>query len=341
MKPVVYSAMQPSNEDLTIGNYLGALLHWIRMQDNNECVYCIADMHAISNIKTNKAIHSSSLDILALYLSCGIDPIKTIAFIQSHVLEHCQFNWLLSCYAYFGELKRMTQFKEKQLKAKEPINIGIFNYPILMTADILLYQTNIVPIGKDQKQHIELTKAIANRFNNMYGELFTIPQSCISEHGSCIMSLLQPNIKMSKSDINKRNTIYLLDSFYSLEAKLNKTITDSDRPPIIYYEPIYKPGISNLLELLACVGKTNIAQLEIMFEFKAYGCLKKDVISILNKLLTALQTKYFSIRKDEGYLNKIIYDGSIRARKKAKITMNKLYKVLGFSRILTNISNKH
>ncbi|PHN16338.1 tryptophan--tRNA ligase [Candidatus Tremblaya phenacola] len=331
MKPVVYSAIQPSSETLTIGNYLGALLHWVRMQEDNECIYCIADMHAFSSIKTNKAIRSSSLDILALYLACGIDPINTIAFIQSHVLEHSQLNWLLSCYVYFGELKRMTQFKEKHLKAKEPINIGIFSYPVLMAADILLYQTAITPIGKDQKQHIELTKAIANRFNNMYGEAFTIPQPCIAVQGACIMSLLQPNIKMSKSDIYKRSTIYLLDSLYTLGSKVNKTITDSDMPPTIYYEPIFKPGISNLLTLLSCVDNPNIALLEIRFELNLYGCLKKAVIHTLNKLLTSLHTKCLSIRKDESYLNKLIYDGSIRASIKAKTTMNKLYIVLGMN----------
>ncbi|CUX95834.1 Tryptophan--tRNA ligase [Candidatus Mikella endobia] len=328
-KPIVFSGAQPSGE-LTIGNYIGALSQWVNMQNDYNCIYCIVDLHAITTRQNIQHLRKTILDFIALYLACGIDPSKSTIFIQSHVPEHSQMSWLLNCYTYFGELKRMTQFKDKSAQYSKNINSGLFNYPVLMAADILLYQTNKVPIGEDQKQHLELSRNLAKRFNTLYGDIFVIPEPFISNNNMRIMSLLNPKKKMSKSDINNQNIISLLEKPKSLINKLKGAITDSDNPPIIRYDPIDKPGISNLLNILSKITNTPITKLEKNFTGKMYGYLKNTVTDALLEMLTSLQNRYYALRADETYLNTILKEGAQKAKIQANLTLTKSYKAIGF-----------
>ncbi|SBT81917.1 Tryptophan--tRNA ligase [secondary endosymbiont of Trabutina mannipara] len=328
-KPIVFSGAQPSGE-LTIGNYIGAISKWVSMQNDYNCIYCIVDLHAITNRHNIQHLHKTTLDLTAMYLACGIDPFKSIIFIQSHIPEHSQMNWLLNCYTYLGELSRMTQFKDKYAHSAKNINAGLFNYPVLMAADILLYQTSKVPIGEDQKQHLELSRNIAKRFNALYGDIFTIPEPFISERNVRVMSLLNPKKKMSKSDINKKNIISLIEEPKSIVNKLKCAVTDSDYPPIIRYDPVNKPGVSNLLNILSSVTDTPIAKLEQNFNGKMYGYLKYVVTDALLEMLTSLQSRYYSLRADENYLKEILREGAKKAKIKANLTLYKSYKAVGF-----------
>lgn len=326
--PIVFSGIQPSGA-MTIANYIGALRQWVSMQDDYQCIYCIVDLHAITTRQNAQKLHKTSLDLLALYLACGIDPAKSTIFIQSHVPEHCQLGWLLNCYTYFGELSRMTQFKDKSSRYTKNINAGLFDYPVLMAADILLYQTNQVPVGKDQKQHLELIRDIAKRFNALYGTTFTVPEPFISKSGARIMSLLDPSKKMSKSDDQCNNVITLLEDTKSVIKKLKRAVTDSDEPPIICYDPIKKPGISNLLDILSAVSATPITQLEKEFESKTYSHLKNVVGEAVSIMLTTLQTHYHDLRADEAYLHQVLHEGAEKARSQASVTLKKVYEVVG------------
>lgn len=329
VKPILFSAIQPSGK-LTIGNYIGTMRHWENMQDKYECLYCIADLHALTTMNKKKKIKNAILDTLALYLACGVDPNKSIIFVQSHVYQHSQLNWILSCFSQFSELSRMTQFKVKRIQnCIENSNVGLFNYPILMAADILLYQTNFVPVGKDQKQHLELTCNIANRFNLLYGKIFTIPKPIISQNGSKIMSLLDPAKKMSKSDVNKNNVIFLLEDVSSIILKIKNSITDSDNPPKIYYNNQKKLGISNLLEILSAITNKEINILEKELNGVLYGEFKNIVSDSLSKFLIKLQKSYINYRNDECFLIKVIENGAIQARWKAQETLKKIYSVIG------------
>lgn len=266
-KPIVFSGAQPSGE-LTIGNYMGALRQWVSMQDDYHCIYCIVDLHAITARQDPEKLRKATLDTLALYLACGIDPEKSTIFVQSHVPEHAQLGWALNCYTYFGELSRMTQFKDKSARYSENINAGLFDYPVLMAADILLYQTNQVPVGEDQKQHLELSRDIAQRFNALYGEVFKVPEPFIPASGARVMSLLEPTKKMSKSDDNRNNVIGLLEDPKSVVKKIKRAVTDSDEPPVVRYDQQNKAGVSNLLDILSGVTGQSIAELEQHFEGK-------------------------------------------------------------------------
>ncbi|XOD69793.1 MAG: tryptophan--tRNA ligase [Sodalis sp. (in: enterobacteria)] len=328
-KPIVFSGAQPSGE-LTIGNYMGALRQWRSMQNDYNCIYCIVDLHAITVRQDAKQLRKATMDILALYLACGIDPTKSTIFVQSHVPEHNQLAWLLNCYTYFGELSRMIQFKNKSTLYSKNINAGLFDYPVLMAADILLYQTNKVPIGDDQKQHLELSQNIAKRFNSLYGKIFTIPEAFIPKSGARIMSLLNPTKKMSKSDDNRNNMIKLLENPKNIFKKLNRAVTDSDQPPLVRYDPIAKPGISNLLDILSGVTGTSVAALEKEFIGKMYNHLKFAVADSLSEMLISLQAKYHTIRTDETYLNQILQDGAEKAHDQASITLKKAYEAVGF-----------
>lgn len=328
-KGIVFSGTQPSGE-LTIGNYIGALRHWVSLQSDYECIYCIVDLHAITIRNNAKLLRNTSLDIIALYLACGINPAKSTVFIQSHVPEHSQLNWLLNCYTYFGELSRMTQFKDKSERYVDNINIGLFNYPVLMAADILLYQTNYVPVGDDQKQHIELSRNIAKRFNNIYGTIFTVPDSFIPKYGARVMSLLEPTKKMSKSDSNRNNIITLLEEPKSVEKKIKSAVTDSDKPPLVFYDPINKPSVSNLLDILEGVSGIPIAQLEKDFSGKMYSYLKETVADAVSSMLINLQKKYYAIRSDETYLNNILSVGAEKASSLASVTLARVYDAIGF-----------
>jgi len=329
MKPIVFSGAQPSGE-LTIGNYMGALRQWVQMQDEFHCIYCIVDLHAITVRQDPAALRKATLDTLALYLACGIDPEKSTIFVQSHVPEHAQLSWILNCYAYFGELSRMTQFKDKSARYEENINAGLFDYPVLMAADILLYQTNQVPVGEDQKQHLELSRDIAARFNALYGDVFKIPEPFIPKSGARVMSLLEPTKKMSKSDDNRNNVIGLLEDTKSVVKKIKRAVTDSEEPPIVRYDIKEKAGVSNLLDILSGVTGKSIAQLEQEFEGKMYGHLKGDVAEAVAGMLGELQERYHRFRNDEALLNQVMRDGAAKARAHAQETLKRVYEAVGF-----------
>lgn len=328
-KPIVFSGAQPSGE-LTIGNYMGAMRQWVQMQDDYHCIYCIVDLHAITVRQDPAVLRKATLDTLALYLACGIDPQKSTIFVQSHVPEHTQLSWVLNCYAYFGELSRMTQFKDKSARYAENINAGLFDYPVLMAADILLYQTNQVPVGEDQKQHLELSRDIAQRFNAIYGEVFKVPEPFIPKSGARVMSLLEPTKKMSKSDDNRNNVIGLLEDPKAVVKKIKRAVTDSDEPPVVRYDVQNKAGVSNLLDILSAISGKSISQLEQEFEGKMYGHLKGEVAEAVSGMLSELQTRYQRYREDEAFLQQVMRDGAAKARAHAQETLKKVYEAVGF-----------
>ncbi|WP_334320306.1 tryptophan--tRNA ligase [Gilliamella apicola] len=328
-KPIVFSGAQPSGE-LTLGNYLGALKNWVALQNEYDCVYCIVNQHAITVRQDPQKLRKATLDTLALYLACGIDPKQSTIFVQSHVPAHAELGWALNCYTYFGELSRMTQFKDKSARHAENINAGLFDYPVLMAADILLYQANLVPVGDDQKQHLELSRDIAMRFNALYGDIFTVPEPFIAKVGARVMSLQDPTKKMSKSDENRNNVIGLLENPKDIEKKIKRAMTDSDEPPVVRYDLKNKAGVSNLLDILTGITGKPIAELEKEFEGKMYGHLKTEVAAQVIDMLTALQTKYHQYRDDESYLHSIMQEGAEKARSKAEPTLKKVYDAIGF-----------
>lgn len=329
-KPIVFSGAQPSGT-LTIGNYMGALRQWVKMQDDYDCIYCIVDLHAITVRQDAQTLSKRTLDILALYLACGIDPQKSTIFVQSHVPEHAQLSWILNCYTYFGELSRMTQFKDKSTRYVENINAGLFSYPALMAADILLYQASQVPVGEDQKQHLELSRDIAQRFNKQYGKIFTVPEPFIPKNGGArVMSLQEPHKKMSKSDDNTNNIIGLLENIDSVEKKIKRAVTDSDEPALIRYDVEKKAGISNLLDILSGVSGQPISELETQFIGQKYSDLKSAVAIVLIHMLGNLQERYRKERKDENNLKNIMREGATKAQKRAQETLKKVYEAIGF-----------
>ncbi|KKI46084.1 tryptophan--tRNA ligase [Hafnia alvei] len=328
-KPIVFSGAQPSGE-LTIGNYMGALRQWVQMQDEYDCIYCIVDQHAITVRQDAQQLRKATLDTLALYLACGIDPEKSTIFVQSHVPEHTQLGWVLNCYTYFGELSRMTQFKDKSARYAENINAGLFDYPVLMAADILLYQTTQVPVGEDQKQHLELSRDVAARFNALYGDIFKVPEPFIPKSGARVMSLLEPTKKMSKSDDNRNNVIGLLEDPKSVIKKIKRAVTDSDEPAVVRYDVVNKAGVSNLLDILSGVTGKTILELEQEFEGKMYGHLKGAVADAVSGMLTELQERYNRFRNDEAFLQQVMRDGAQKARARAQETVKKVYDAIGF-----------
>ena len=328
-KPVVLSGCQPSGQ-LTLGNYMGALKQWVSMQDDHDCLYMIVDLHAITVRQDPKQLAEACLDGLSLYLACGIDPQKSTLFLQSHVPEHAQLSWVLNCYAQMGELNRMTQFKDKSAKNENNINVGLYSYPVLQAADILLYQADKVPVGEDQKQHLELTRDIATRVNNLYGDVFRLPDPYIPEFGARIMSLQEPEKKMSKSDNNPNNVIGLLEDPKKLAKKIKRAVTDSDEQANIYFNPTEKPGVSNLLTLLSLATGKSVKALEPEYTDKMYGHLKGDVADAVVALLEPIQTRYAEIRADRAYLDDVMRQGAEKASARAAETLAKVYKAVGF-----------
>ena len=328
-KPIVLSGCQPSGQ-LTIGNYMGALRQWVNMQNDHDCLYMLVDLHAITVRQDPKALHQACLDGLALYIACGIDPAKSTVFLQSHVPEHAQLAWLMNCYTQMGELNRMTQFKDKSAKNVSNINAGLYSYPVLMAADILLYQANQVPVGEDQKQHLELARDIATRFNNVYGETFSIPDPYIPEFGARVMSLQDPTKKMSKSDDNVNNFVGLLEDPKKIAKKIKRAVTDSDDQARIYFDTTEKPGVSNLLSLLSCATGASIDSLIPSYEDKMYGHLKSDVADAIVALIEPIQINYHALRDDKTELNRIMREGSEKASRRAAVTLAKAYDAVGF-----------
>jgi len=327
-KPVVLSGIQPSG-GLTIGNYIGAINQWLPMQDNNECFFMLADLHTITVRQDPLIMRERVLECLAMYIACGLDPKKSTIFAQSQVPEHAQLGWILNCYAQMGELNRMTQFKDKSSRHAQNVNVGLFGYPVLQAADILLYQADRVPVGDDQKQHLELTRDIATRFNNLYGEVFKLPEPFIAKVGARIMSLQDPLKKMSKSDDNANNFIMLLDEPKKIEKKLKRAVTDSDEQARIYFDNDEKPGVSNLLTLISCTTGRPIEELVPEYEDKMYGHLKKDTADAVLSVIEPLQKRYIELRKDETALLDIMKDSAGRASEKAAVTLDNAKKALG------------
>lgn len=327
-KPVVLSGIQPSG-GLTIGNYIGAINQWLPMQENNDCFFMLADLHTITVRQDPAVMRERVLECLAMYIACGLDPKKSTIFTQSQVPEHAQLGWILNCYAQMGELNRMTQFKDKSSRHAQNVNVGLFGYPVLQAADILLYQADSVPVGEDQKQHLELTRDIATRFNNLYGEVFKLPEPFIAKVGARVMSLQDPLKKMSKSDDNVNNFIMLLDEPKKIEKKLKRAVTDSDEQARIYFDNEEKPGVSNLLTLMSCMTGRAIDDLVPEYEDKMYGHLKKDTADAVLSVIEPLQQRYFELRKDESALLDIMKDSAERASEAASITLDKAKHALG------------
>lgn len=328
-KPIVLSGCQPSGQ-LTIGNYMGALRQWVDMQKDHNCLYMLVDLHAITVRQDPKDLYEACLDGLALYIACGIDPQKSTIFVQSQVPEHAQLSWVLNCYTQMGELNRMTQFKDKSSKNQNNINVGLYSYPVLQAADILLYQANQVPVGEDQKQHLELTRDIATRFNNLYGDILTIPDPFIPEFGARIMSLQEPDKKMSKSDNNPNNFVGLLEDTKKITKKIKRAVTDSDEQARIFFDTAEKPGVSNLLTLLSCATGQSVESLVPSYEDKMYGHLKSDVADAVVTLLEPIQQKFHALREDRAHLNNIMRDGAEKASAQAEQTLKRVYEAVGF-----------
>ncbi|SHO54780.1 tryptophan--tRNA ligase [Vibrio quintilis] len=332
-KPIVFSGVQPSGE-LSIGNYLGALRQWQQMQDEYDCHYCVVNLHAITVRQDPKALHEATLDALAICLAVGIDPKKSTLFVQSHVPEHAQLSWLLNCYTQMGELSRMTQFKDKSARYANDVNAGLFDYPVLMAADILLYGAHQVPVGNDQKQHLELARDIATRFNNIYcpdEPVFVVPEPYIPTVNARVMSLQDATKKMSKSDDNRKNVITLLEEPKSIVKKINKAQTDTDTPPRIRYDIENKAGISNLMGLYSAATGLSFDEIEAKYQdVDMYGPFKKDVGEAIVAMLEPVQAEYHRIRESHDYLNDVMREGAEKASARAAETLKKVYDLVGF-----------
>ncbi|CAL7963580.1 tryptophan--tRNA ligase [Gammaproteobacteria bacterium] len=326
-KSVIFSGIQPSG-NLTLGNYIGALKNWVELQTQYDCLFSLVDLHTITVRQNPKEFYQHCYDVLAIYLAAGLDPEKSAIFLQSHVPAHSQLAWILNCYAYVGELGRMTQFKDKSKKHESNINVGLFAYPTLMAADILLYQTNLVPIGADQKQHLELARDLALRFNNIYGEVFTVPEVYHPPLGARIMSLQEPTKKMSKSDTDSNAVIYILDPLDVIANKLKRAVTDSGKD--ICFDAANKPGVANLLTILAVVTGKSVDQLVNEMQGQGYGKLKATVAESLIEFLRPVQGRYKELRADQAYLNRVLKLGAERAIKLSQPTLAKVYEVVGF-----------
>ena len=326
-KPVIFSGIQPSGM-LTIGNYIGALSRFSQLQDDYDCIYCVVDEHAITVRQNPADLRRRCLELIALYIASGLDPEKSILYCQSHVSAHAELGWILNCYTYMGELSRMTQFKDKSAKHAENINAGLFTYPVLMAADILLYQTNYVPIGADQKQHLELCRDIAQRFNGVYGDVFTIPEPLISKTGARVMSLQEPDKKMSKSDVGD-GSVFLLDDPDTIRRKIKRAVTDSETE--IRFDPENKPGVSNLLSIISALSGKSIDSVCAELNGQGYGALKNRAADCAIAALEPLQAEFKRLIADKDYLMKVLTDNAQKASYLATKTLRKVQKKIGFA----------
>lgn len=325
-KKTIFSGVQPSGK-LTLGNYLGAIKNFPVLQEEYNCIYCVVDMHAITVRQEPAALRRQTLELLAQYLACGLDPEKSILFIQSHVPAHAELAWVLNCYTMFGEASRMTQFKDKSAKHADNVNVGLFDYPVLMAADILLYQADMVPVGVDQLQHIELTRNIAQRFNGIYSDTFVMPEPYIPKTGAKIMSLADPTRKMSKSDENVNGFILLMDKPEDIMRKFKRAVTDSDNRIIVSED---KPGVSNLLTIYALASGKTIEEAEAEFAGKGYGDFKPAVGEAVVELLRPIREKTEDLLKNKDYLEQIYRDGAQKAQYVARKTLDKVHRKIGF-----------
>jgi len=323
----ILSGISPSGQ-LCIGNYVGALKNWVHLQDEYESIFLIVDMHAITVKQKPADLRARCLSFLAQFIACGIDPDKSLLVVQSHVPQHAELAWTLGTFTQMGELNRMTQFKDKSTRHKENINSGLYTYPVLMAADILLYQADLVPVGADQKQHLELTRNIAQRFNGLYSDTFKIPEPFIPDVGSRIMSLQDPGKKMSKSDENPNNLIALLDSTDVVIKKLKRAVTDSGSE--IKFDQKLRPGLSNLISLYSALSGLKISEVENEFEGKQYSSLKTDLAELVNETLIPIQKNYQSIMADKRFLETVMLTSAEKAQSMARKTLSKVYRKIGF-----------
>ena len=327
-KKVMLSGIKPTG-DLTLGSYLGAIKNWAERAEQYDCYYFMADLHALTTRNNPADLRRRTLEQLAQYVACGLDPQKNTLFIQSHVPQHAELGWILNCYTMFGELSRMTQFKDKSAKNADNINGGLFTYPALMAADILLYQPDYVPVGEDQKQHVELTRDVAQRFNNLYGETFRMPEPFIPKVGARVMDLLDPHSKMSKSDEIGNGRVCLMDDPADIMRKFKRAVTDCDTERCVRYDPENKPGVANLMSIYAAVTGKSFAEIEAEFDGKGYGAFKPAVGEAVVETLRPIREEAQRIIKDKAYLETMCRDGAERASYIAEKTLRKVRKKVG------------
>ena len=330
-KKVMLSGIKPSG-DLTLGSYLGAIKNWAERAEQFDCYYFMADLHALTERQNPAELRRHTLEQLAQYVACGLDPEKNTLFIQSHVPAHAQLGWVINCFTMFGELSRMTQFKDKSAKNAENINGGLFTYPALMAADILIYQADYVPVGDDQRQHVELTRDVARRFNSIYGDVFKIPEPYIPKIGARIMDLLDPESKMSKSDDIGNGRIKLMDPPEDIMRKFKRAVTDSETGAnCIRFDPVNKPGVANLIQIYAsCTGKS-FDQVETEFAGHGYGDFKKAVGESVVEMLRPIQAEAHRLMKDKAYLDDLCRTGAEKASYIAEKTLRKVYRKVGLA----------
>ncbi len=328
-KKIMLSGIKPSG-DLTLGSYLGAIKNWAARAEEFDCYYFMADMHAITVRQDPAALRRRTLEQLAQYIACGLDPEKNTLFIQSHVHQHAELGWVLNCYAMFGELCRMTQFKDKSAKNADNINGGLFTYPSLMAADILLYQPDFVPVGEDQKQHVELTRNIVQRFNGVYGDVFKMPEPYIPKVGARIMSLTNPAAKMSKSENGDTGRVALMDDPGVIMKQFKRAITDSDTERCVRYDPENKPGVANLMTIYSSVTGRTFPEIEAEFDGLGYGRFKPAVGEAVVEMVRPIQEEARRILADKAYLEGVYRAGAEKASLVADRTLRKVYKKLGF-----------
>ena len=325
-KKIILSGIQATG-NLTIGNYLGAINNWVKMQDEYDCYYMIADLHSLTVRNDPEVLNERAKKVIALYVACGLDPEKNNIFIQSHVPAHTQLSWVLNCYTYMGELNRMTQFKDKSAKHADNINSGLFTYPVLMAADILIYNADLVPVGDDQRQHLEITRDIAERFNKIYGDTFVIPEPYIQKQGARIMGLQDPTSKMSKSTSNSNDAIFLTDTPDEIIKKLKKAVTDSEN--VVRYDVENKPGISNLMTIYSLMKETSLDEVEKEFEGKGYGDFKMAVAQAIIDKLEQIHKKYNELMSNPEKLKAIYEKGDKKAKEKTEGLIKDVYKKIG------------
>ena len=325
-KKIVFSGVQPSG-NLTIGNYLGAIKNFSRFSEDYKTFYCVVDLHAITVRQVPAELRRRTYETLALYMACGLDPVKNTLFVQSHVPAHAELGWMLDCYTMFGELSRMTQFKDKSQKHSQNVNAGLFTYPTLMAADILLYQTDLVPVGIDQKQHLELARDISMRFNQIYGDTFTVPEGYIPTDTMKIMSLAEPTAKMSKSDVNQNAVVYILDSKDDVMRKFKKAVTDSEAC-VRYSED--KPGVSNLMTIYRAFTGKSFEEIEREFDGRGYGDFKLAVGEATADGLAPVRDEFARLMKDKAALEAVMKNGADEAAYYARKTMSKVRRKIGF-----------
>ncbi len=324
-KKIIFSGVKPTNIP-TLGNYLGAIKNWVTLQDEYKCLYSVVDMHSLTVRNDSEALRNTARKVFMLYIACGIDPGKSVVYYQSHLSAHAELAWVLSCYTYMGELSRMTQFKEKSQHHAENINAGLFTYPVLMAADILLFQTELVPVGEDQRQHLEIARDIAERFNNLYGKTFVLPEVYTPKRCARVMDLQDPLKKMSKTDDNNNGVIFMLDEPSVITNKIKRAVTDSDGT-VRYSDE--KPGISNLLDIYSSVTNKPVSECEKEFDGVGYGTFKKAVAEAVVSSIEPIQSEFRRLENDKAYVDNIIKESVANARQICSATLADVYKKVG------------